>query len=98
MGKFYDFFEMEASLFLRVASQAERGEDVFGGDVADKLIAREGTAAEAGERAIEATAACIVRGENLVGGAHRSGVEVNANFHAGYVIARAAENFGYGFG
>src|ERR1700728_264225 len=64
----------------RDAARGKRGEDGFRGDIADEVVASEGTAAEARERAIEAAAAGFVRGEDLRGCSHRPAVQVHADF------------------
>ena len=79
---------------------ADSGEDVFGGDVADQSVAGEGAAAEAGERGIEAAAACFVGGENFCFGVFGAAVEMDAEFDACdvifYAAVEVADEFGSG--
>src|SRR5262249_50242519 len=95
--QFYDFFEMEASLFRTVAGKAQRGEHVFARDIAYEFVSRERAVAESGKRAIEAAAAGVVRSEDFVGRAHGGAVEVYADFHSGDVRAGSAKDFRDGF-
>jgi hypothetical protein len=64
----------------RDAARGERGEDGFGRDIADEVVAGEGTAAETGERAIEASAPGFVRGEDFRGCPVRAAVQVDTDF------------------
>ena len=61
IGQFYDFFELEASLFGSVTGQAERGKDVFGGNIADKFIACKRATAEASQSTVEAAAGVLCK-------------------------------------
>src|ERR1700683_731826 len=64
----------------RGAARGKRGEDGFGGDITDQVVASERTAAEACERAVEAAAAGLVGGEYFRGCTVRAAVQVHADF------------------
>src|SRR4029434_7650210 len=55
-------------------------ENVFGANVADECVTREGAAAEAGEGAVEAAAARMVRGEDFGFGIFRAAVQMHSQF------------------
>src|SRR5216683_3303353 len=74
-----------------------RGENVFGADVADKIVSGEGAAAEAGKRAIEAPTSGLVGGENFGFGCFRVAVEMRAEFDSCDVLVRTLENIGNNF-
>ena len=68
------------------------GENIFGANVADQIVAGERAAAEAGECAIEAAAAGVVGGEDFGLGVFRAAVQVSAEFDSCDVLVRAFKN------
>src|SRR6266567_7967488 len=74
-----------------------RSENVFGADVADKIVSGEGAAAESGECAIETAASGPIGGENFCFGVFRAAVQMRAEFDTGYVFVGAFKNVGDNF-
>ena len=80
------------------AGALEGVDDVFGGDVADEVVAGEGAATESGERGIEAAAAGGVGGEDFGFGGFGARVEMDAEIDAGDVVRDGGEDVADEFG
>ena len=68
----------------------QRREDLFGGDVADQIVSGKWTAAESGERAVEAAASRFVGRQDFLFGIFRAAVQVHAEFDSRDVILHLA--------
>src|SRR2546429_6601050 len=69
-------------------------QDVFGTNVSHQIVAGKRAAAEAGERAVKAAAAGLIRCENFCFGEFRPAVEMRAELDSGDRLAGTFEDIG----
>ena len=89
LGNPFQFIAFDARIN---SGSAKRREHIFGGNVADEVVSREGAAAETCEGAIETAATRLIRSQDLVFSGFGAGVEMHAKFDAGDMSFRDRED------